>query len=331
MVRPFALAIGIFVLVNLVLALENPRLASTEIWLNLHVAEPLQSLFAGVLGVAFLVPHRVGYSSSARWMLGGIFCGFTILVAASAIGFYDGMRQGRFTSDFPLPVSVFMFLVLLVEFTRMWWWSPHTPRLPPPARIFLSVTAVVVAFLLVTLTHVVSFGKTDFRCQADAAVIFGAKVYPNGEPCAALRDRLDIGIDLYRRRLVDYLIMTGGTNSTGLVEPETMLEYAVARGVPEERIFRDDDGYNTLASARNCQKIAGQVGFENLLAVTQYFHCARVKLLFEREGLKCFTVPTSSSLNKRDGEDEYVPVKLSREGFFLLREVIAFPFDFLFH
>ncbi len=330
LVRPFGVAVGILVLVNLVLALQDPTLATTEIWLNLHIPEPLQALVASLLGVALLMPHRLGYSPSARWVLGGIFCGYSVLVASSAIGFYHGMRHGRFTSDFPLPVSVFIFLILLVEFSRLWWWSPQPGRLPPPARIFFSATAVVVAFLFVTLSHVVSFGKTDFRCRADAAVIFGAKVDPSGEPCAALRDRLDIGIDLYRQQYVDYLIMTGGTDPNGVSEPEVMLEYAVARGVPQDRIFRDDYGDNTLASARNCQKIATEVGFESLLAVTQYFHCARVKLLFERAGLNCFTVPTSSSLNRREGEADYVPVKLSREGFFLLREVILLPIYFLF-
>ena len=85
------------------------------------------------------------------------------------------MRHGRFTSDFPVPVSAFIFLILLVEFSRLWWWTPQVGRLPPPARIFLSATAVVVAFLFVTLSHVVSFGKTDFRCRADAAVICCAK------------------------------------------------------------------------------------------------------------------------------------------------------------
>ncbi len=330
LVRPFGVAVGILVLVNLGLALQDPTLATTEIWLSLLIPEPLQALLASVLGVALLMPHRLGYSPSARWLLGGIFCGYSVLVASSAIGFYHGMRHGRFTTDFPLPVSVFIFLILLVEFSRMWWWTPQTARLPPPARIFFSATAVVVAFLLVTLSHVVSFGRTDFRREADAAVIFGAKVHPDGEPCAALRDRLDIGIDLYHRHYVDYLIMTGGRDPNGLFEPEVMLEYAVARGVPQDRVLRDDEGHNTLASARNCQRIASEVGFKRLLAVTQYFHCARVKLLFERAGLECFTVPTSSSRNPRGGEDDYVPVKLSREGFFLLREVIAFPFYFLF-
>ena len=136
LVRPFAVAIGIFTLLNLALALENPRLASTEIWLNLYVAEPLQSLFAGVLGVALLLPHRLGYHSSARWLLGGIFCGFSVLVAAGAVGFYHGIRQGRFASDFPVPVSAFIFLILLVEFSRMWWWSPTYPVCRRPRAFF---------------------------------------------------------------------------------------------------------------------------------------------------------------------------------------------------
>ena len=55
LVRPFGVAVGILVLVNLVLALQDPTLATTEIWLNLHLDEPLQALVASLLGVALLM------------------------------------------------------------------------------------------------------------------------------------------------------------------------------------------------------------------------------------------------------------------------------------
>ncbi len=326
--RPFGVALGAFILINLAIALDNPAKATTEIWLNVHLSEPLQSVFAGVLGLALLVPHRAGGSPVARWLLCGIFSGFSVLVAASAVGFYRGIELGRFWSDFPIPLSGLVLVVLVAESARMWWWTAHPPRLPPPARLFVSAGAACLAFFLVTLTHIVSFGNTDFRCAADAAVVFGAKVGADGAPSSALRDRLDIAIGLYRDGLVDALIMTGGTDTYGNVEPAVMKSYAVAHDVPADAIFMDESGVNTIASARNCRAIAEREGFRGVLAVTQYFHCARVKLLFEREGLRCHTVPTSSSLSRTDGSQ---PVRLARERFFVLREVIAFPYYFIFY
>lgn len=325
LVRPFAIALGIYILVNLFLTLENSQLATTEIWLNVHMPEPWGAVFAGILGMALLVPHGVGVYPSARWFLGGIYCGFCILTAATAVNFYHGVGNDRILSDFPLPLSVVIFLILLMEFSRMWWWTGKAPRLPAPARVFVAASSVFVAFLLVALTHVVLFGRTDFSRPADAAVIFGAKVEHDGTPSPALRDRLNTGIALFRNSYVDYLIMTGGTDANGTVEPDAMLNYAVAAGVPPDRIFCDEEGYNTLASARNCRRIASERGFANLLAVTQYFHCARVKLLFARQGLTCYTVPTTSRVNDQE------TTKLKREAFFLLRETFAFPFYFLFY
>ncbi len=323
--RPFALALGIYIVLNLAITLFNPQLATTEIWLNLGIPEPFQAAFAGIGGWALLVPHRAAASTGLRWALCGILCGFCVLVAAGAVSFYHGMEQGAFATDFPFPLSLLIFLILLLEFSRLWWWSAKPPRLPPPARVFVQVVALVVAFLLVTLTHVVSYGSTDFRRTADAAVIFGAKVESDGTPSAALRDRLEIGVSLFHKKLVRYLIMTGGIDANGNVEPAVMMDYAIARGVPADRILVDEKGVTTLASAKNCRAFAEESGFAHFLAVTQYFHCARVKMLFQRQGLRCYTVPTSSSLNR----DASVPVKLSRESFLLFRETIAFPYYFL--
>ncbi|MEM7235754.1 MAG: hypothetical protein AAF517_26530 [Planctomycetota bacterium] len=55
------------------------------------------------------------------------------------------------------------------------------------------------------------------------------------------------------------------------------------------------------------------------MTVSQSFHCARIKLIFEREGTNCFTVPTGLAEGQR----------FPRPSFFLLREVFAYPFYFL--
>ncbi|MCH2375034.1 MAG: YdcF family protein [Planctomycetes bacterium] len=326
--RPFAVAVGIFILLNLFLAIENPSLATTDIWLDLYLSEPLQALLAGVLGVSLLMPHQVGRYPWVRWLLSGTLCGFGMLLAATAVGFYLRIGSQKFSSDFPIPLSVFILVGVAVEFTRLFWWRDEAPRVPPPARIFVAVVAVITAFFLVALAHVISFGNIDFRRHADAVVVFGARVEPDGTPCAALKDRLDVAISLYKERYADYLIMTGGTDPEGTIEPEAMFAYAVREGVPEQSIYRDHDGLTTLASAKSCRDLADTLGFKRVLAVTQYFHCARVKLIFERQGISTFTVPTSSSRNR---ENDIAPIKLSRESFFLFREAIAFPYYFLFH
>ena len=165
-------------------------------------------------------------------------------------------------------------------------------------------------------------------------MILGAKVDGQGKPCAALADRLDAGIDLFRRGTVRYLIMSGAVDASGRSEPKAMRVYAESRGVPASRILLDEAGVNTRGSALGSGAIARERGFREILAVTQYFHCARVKLVFDREGTPCRTVPTCSL--RRDLTGAIPPAdsarpRLAREGFFLLREAMAFPFYLVYH
>lgn len=324
--RPFATALGVFIVLNLGLALQRPELPVTSVWLDASLSEPWLSLFAGVLGACLLVPHHLGSLPWVRWLTGGVFAGFSILALVRTHDFYDGLRRGTIATDFPVPLASVVGLILVSEFIRVWWWRPRPSLTPPPARVFLGTAAAVGAFLLLTLAHIVTYGHRDFRHRADAAVILGAKVYADGTPCAALVDRLETGIELHADGLVDVLIMSGAVDANGQSEARAMLRYAVERGIPASRIILDESGTNTRASAVASRRIAEEAGFRHVLAVTQYFHCARVKMVFEREGLPCSTVPTCS---RRTGA--VPPARLSREGFFLFREAVAFPFYLLYY
>ena len=324
--RPFGAALGVFILVNLALALEAPGLSVTHIWLEAPLGEPLLSLFATCLGTALVAPRAAAESITARWLLGGIFLGFALLLATTVIGFYERLAAGRIVTDFPLPMSLFVCLILVGELVRVSHFRPARTRIPAPARFFFKGLSIAAAFVAIHLVYIVSYGHIDFRRQADAAVVFGAKVDADGRPCTALSDRLDTAIQVYRQGLVGYLIMTGARDAGGRDEPAAMATYAVAHGIPSDRIILDPGGTNTQSSAVGCGAIARQCGFEKLLLVTQYFHCARVKLAFDRAEMPCYTVPTCSAREAGGGA-----VKLSREGFFLLREAMAFPFYWLYY
>lgn len=325
--RPFGVALGIFIAINLALSLQSSELSVARTWLQVPLPEPFVSSFALLIGAALLLPHEMGNRSWVRWSTGGIFAAFLILALDATAGFYRSIYLGRVSTDLPLPLSALFSLILLLEFIRVTWWEPAQGRLPPPAQVLFQGILVTGAFFSLMLAHVITFGHIDHRRPADAAVIFGAKIYDDGTPCDALVDRLETGIELYDRGLVGYLVMTGAQGPNGRVEPQIMKAYAERRGVPAARILLDEEGFNTRASALHCGAIARELGFEGLLAVTQYFHCARVKLIFDREGTPCYTVPTCSlgkSLSRAHG-------RLSRESFFLFREAVAFPFYLLYY
>lgn len=171
---------------------------------------------------------------------------------------------------------------------------------------------MAVGFGVLVLSHLVTFGTTDYTRPADAAVVLGAKVYPDGTPSLALADRVQTGINLFREGHVRILIMSGATGVEGQNEAEVMRRIAVRAGVPDSSILVDERGANTSQSARHCARILTERRLATVLLVSHYYHLARAKMAFAEQGVVCFTVPARMSR------------RLAREPYFVLRECAAY-------
>lgn len=146
-----------------------------------------------------------------------------------------------------------------------------------PALVLAPVTYVTLA--TAQETHAAG-GSFD---HADAALVLGARVYPDGTPSRFLRERVSVGVDLYARGLVDSIIMSGdGQDSSGHGETAVMRELAQSLGVPAEAIVEDPEGYDTYAS---CARAARELGASSVILTSQEFHVARAAWLCERSGL----------------------------------------------
>jgi vancomycin permeability regulator SanA len=129
--------------------------------------------------------------------------------------------------------------------------------------------------------------------QVDAVVVLGAHALPDGTLTAPLQDRVDKAIALYNEGITKTLIMSGGIDADGTDEALAMKEYAVALGVPESAIIVDSFGNTTDATSENVVKIAEQYDFEQLGAVSSYYHMARIKMLFLAKCHNIYTFPAT--------------------------------------
>ncbi|WP_062465818.1 SanA/YdcF family protein [Demequina maris] len=118
---------------------------------------------------------------------------------------------------------------------------------------------------------------------ADAALVLGARVWPDGRPSRFLRQRVEAGAALYHRGVVPLLVLTGAEhNREGLDETEAMERTALELGVPESALVRDGSGHDTRASARNAKDT---LGLGSVIVCTQEFHVPRAMWLCRSVGL----------------------------------------------
>ena len=108
--------------------------------------------------------------------------------------------------------------------------------------------------------------------KADAILVLGAQVKPDGKPCLMLKERLDTGIRLYQEGAADRIIMSGDHGSDDYDEVNAMKTYAIDQGVPSDCIFMDHAGFSTYESMYRAKEIFQA---ESLVVVTQEYHLYR--------------------------------------------------------
>jgi vancomycin permeability regulator SanA len=146
--------------------------------------------------------------------------------------------------------------------------------------------ALVGAGFLFAAAAIASYGMSDHVVRADMVVVPGNTVYPDGTLSERLRGRLDAAVDIHRAGNCQAVFVSGAVGSEGVDESRAMRSYLIERGVSAHQIIQDGHGFNTEATARNAAAAMQQRGFRTALAVTQYFHVPRLRVLLQREGVE---------------------------------------------
>lgn len=216
-----------------------------------------------------------------------------IVAAASAVAvlnvvtYYRAWHAGSIRDAAPIPLS------LLVTGTLVSIGASIVRPRPAPgsSRAALAAAASALVLLGLPLLQIAFFGTTDYRRPADAIVVFGARVRPDGTASIVLAERVTRASELYRGGFAGTVVMTGGLEPSGFDETIVMRDLAVAQGVPAGSIVLDPDGVSTRASVESTARIFRDRGLRTVLAVSQPYHLPRIKLAYARAGLDVWTVP----------------------------------------
>ena len=117
---------------------------------------------------------------------------------------------------------------------------------------------------------------------APVALVLGAQVYPGGTPSPFLEARLDLARRLLEAGKVKVLLVSGDNMRHEYDEPTAMRAWLMEHGVPERKIVRDYDGFDTYDSCTRAKRI---FGVTQLIVVTQTFHLPRAVMLCRSLGL----------------------------------------------
>jgi uncharacterized SAM-binding protein YcdF (DUF218 family) len=314
--RTAGAAIGAFVALNLAGEAVRGPFDTLSDWISLPNARWLRALLAASAASALLanglLRERPQGFRRAAWMLFAAIAAFALV---DACFFYAALARGLIHTPALVPASVLvaaLFAALAVELR-----GPE-PSLPVELRPVARAAIGIGVLLALPLVRMLTFGPTRYDRRAACAIVFGARVWNDGTPSQALADRVDEAVRLYRRGLVDKLVMSGGVEpENGRSEAEVMRDRAVAEGVPSEAVLLDEEGVDTARTVRNTAALMRREGLSSALVVTHYYHEPRARMLFDRARVPVFTVPATMTR------------RLVKEPYFLLREVGAYWHSFV--
>lgn len=159
---------------------------------------------------------------------------------------------------------------------------------------------------------IISINDIKKEDDYDCILVLGAGVR-NGEPSKMLKERLDTGIEIYDKNLINTFIMSGDHGRKNYDEVNVMKNYALELGIPSSSVFMDHAGFSTYDSLYRAKYV---FGVKKVLIVTEKYHLYRALYIAESLGIDAYGVDAT--------KDTYYG-QMGRE----IREVLARNKDFL--
>jgi SanA protein len=179
-------------------------------------------------------------------------------------------------------------------------------------RIFLSLlAAALIGVLSIAVINKYVYSNNSGKIKTSitevpldepkrVAIVFGARVFPDGRLTNSLYDRVLTGVELYRAGRVKKLLMSGDRQGDNYDEPAAMKKMALELGVAESDIVLDNDGKRTYDSCYRAKEI---FEVQKAILVTQDYHQPRALYLCNSLGID--SIGITANRRTYDREDYY--------------------------
>lgn len=148
--------------------------------------------------------------------------------------------------------------------------------------------------------------------DADAILVLGAYVKPDGRVSDMLKDRLDCSLNIYNAKKSKRFLLSGDHGKKDYDEVNNMRKYLQDNGISREAIFMDHAGFSTYESVYRARDIFQA---KKIIIVSQEYHLYRAIYAARKLGLDAYGV-------KAD--------RVIFSNYFKLREVAARVKDFVY-
>ena len=152
--------------------------------------------------------------------------------------------------------------------------------------IFVIIIVFALNGLVVGTTKGRIIKEEDIKEDYDAILVLGCKVNPDGTPSMMLSNRVEKGIELYKKTGFK-LILSGDHGKEEYDEVNTMKKMVLDESIPIADVFLDHAGFSTYDSIYRAKKVFNA---KKIIIVSQRYHLYRALYIADKLGLEAYGV-----------------------------------------
>lgn len=186
---------------------------------------------------------------------------------------------------------------------------------------YIILGGILFAYYIINAIRIYNYSFEYYESTSDVAIVLGAGTN-NGKLSPVFKERINHGILLYNKEIVNKIIFTGGYGKgQKLSDSQVAKNYALRNGIPENDIIIEEKSSYTIENLKQSKQIMDSLGYSKALLVSDPMHMKRAMKLAMYYEIDCNPSPTQTTRYKS------VKTKLSQliyeTFYFTIREPIS--------
>lgn len=209
-----------------------------------------------------------------------------LLISVYMLAKFDFLNTDQLVFNFPLK-KVYMGAAYILSFAfqfytsiYLWGWIFKSDSLLELRSLVRSAIGIVffIVFSLIFVWNVKAYSQERVENKFfEYACIPGAAVYSKGRPSPIFEARIRKTFELYNKKVVEKIILTGSNAPGELTEAEAARRYLVNLGVAKKNLITENRSSTTTEQIEYLsQKFGKEISKDTVLIVSDGFHLSRI-------------------------------------------------------
>lgn len=197
--------------------------------------------------------------------------------------------------------AIFLFLICLFFVSAVTVYFSRSKKVHF-FRDFIYTTLIALIGFIFNIFQIYSF-KDDYdyimksNVNADAGVILGAAVWGGNRPSPVFRERINKGYELYEKKIVPKLVLTGGGYGGELSEAEVARNELIRYGINENHLIVEKESFSTIEQIFFVRDfLYNRYKWSRIIIISDGFHLFRASELCRFNNMNVLTVSTDTPL-----------------------------------